>query len=138
MSEQHINDCGREDNGGLDIEGCDGGGWPHDYYKWLMYRNRGRAQMEFCSTPYLSKDLPCRDNNNCDFMGAHLRKYHMVEVDNRVEAEVDMKELVYIAPIVTTILISSQGAFRHYEQGVLDDPKCCERPRKTFQKMKIA
>ena len=117
MSEQHINDCGRENNGGLDIEGCDDGGWPHDYYKWLMYRNRGRAQMEFCSSPYLSKDLPCRDNNNCDFMGAHLRKYHMVEVDNRVEA---------------------QGAFRHYEQGVLDDPKCCERPRKTFQKMKIA
>ena len=71
-------------------------------------------------------------------MGAHLRKYHMVEVDNRVEAEVDMKELVYIAPIVTTILISSQGAFRHYEQGVLDDPECCEKPRKTFQKMKIA
>ena len=135
MSEQHINDCGREDNGGLDIEGCDGGGWPHDYYKWLMYRNRGRAQMEFCSTPYLSKDLPCRDNNNCDFMGAHLRKYHMVEVDNRVEAEVDMKELVYIAPIVTTVLTTQ--AFRHYEQGVLDDPECCEKPRKTFQKMKI-
>ena len=46
-----------------------------------------------------------------------------------------MKELVYIAPIVTTVLTTK--AFRHYEQGVLDDPDCCEKTRKTFQKMKI-
>ena len=135
-----MHDCGREDQSkyGKKIGGCQkgGGAWPHDYYNWLMYRNGRRAQMEFCSSPYLAKDLPCNDNNNCDFRGAHLRKYHMVEVDNEVEVEVDMKELVYIAPIVTTVLTTQ--AFRHYEQGVLDDPECCEKPRKTFQKMKIA
>ena len=81
----------------------------------------------------LSKDLPCNDNNMCDFMGAHISKYHMVSQDGG--KEVDMKELVYIAPVVTTIVATK--ALRHYEQGVLDDPDCCEKTRKTFQKMKI-
>ena len=89
--------------------------------------------MEFCSSPYLSKDLPCNDNNMCDFMGAHISKYHMVRHDGG--KEVDMKELVYIAPVVTTIVATK--ALRHYEQGVLDDPDCFEKTRKTFQKMKI-
>ena len=51
-----MNDCGREDQDlkfGMDIGGCDEGAWPHDYYNWLMYRNGRRAQMEFCSSPYL-------------------------------------------------------------------------------------
>ena len=41
------------------------------YYDWIVNKNDGRLQMEFCN-PYQGENRRCVDNDRCNYVGAHI------------------------------------------------------------------
>ena len=80
--------------------GCDGA-WPQAYYDWIVQQNAGRVEREDCA-PYTAADAACRDADSCDYAGAHMTGFY----NKWYSSEEEMKELVYIAPVATTVLVS--------------------------------
>merc|ERR1712025_248008 len=80
--------------------GCDGA-WPQAYYDWIIKQNAGRLEKEDCA-PYQGRDRSCVDDDSCNYMGAHVtgfwNKWHTTEDE--------MKELVFQAPVATTVYAS--------------------------------
>jgi len=122
LSEQHLMDCANghysyDDEGAWGAFGCDGA-WPQAYYDWLINNNGGRVEKEDCA-PYHAQDKHCHDDDSCDYKGAKItgfyNKWHTTDEE--------MKELVYIAPVATTVYASYFG---DYGGGVMDDSRCCE------------
>merc|ERR1711962_1245048 len=122
LSEQHLMDCANghfsyDDEGSWGAFGCDGA-WPQAYYDWIVKQNAGRLEKEDCA-PYQGKDRSCVDDDSCNYMGAHVtgfwNKWHTTEDE--------MKELVFQAPVATTVYASYFG---DYGGGVYEDNRCCE------------
>jgi len=122
LSEQHLMDCANghfsyDDEGSWGAFGCDGA-WPQAYYDWVIKQNDGRLEKEDCA-PYQAKDRTCVDDDSCNYMGAHMtgfwNKWHTTEDE--------MKELVFQAPVATTVYASYFG---DYGGGVYEDSRCCE------------
>merc|ERR1712029_100984 len=95
LSEQHLMDCANghfsyDDEGSWGAFGCDGA-WPQAYYDWVIKQNDGRLEKEDCA-PYQAKDRTC--------------------------VEDEMKELVFQAPVATTVYASYFG---DYGGGVYED-----------------
>ena len=71
LSEQHILDCayGYGVHGHSGNNGCQGGN-SFAYYDWMIKKNRGRAEMEYCY-PYENKVWPmCRNSTRCTYKGS--------------------------------------------------------------------
>ena len=66
-----------------------------------MQQNAGRVEREDCA-PYTAADAACRDADSCDYAGAHMTGFY----NKWYSSEEEMKELVYIAPVATTVLVS--------------------------------
>merc|ERR1712198_803821 len=110
LSEQHLMDCANghfsyDDEGSWGAFGCDGA-WPQAYYDWVIKQNDGRLEKEDCA-PYQAKDRTCVDDDSCNYMGAHMtgfwNKWHTTEDE--------MKELVFQAPVATTVYASYFGDY---------------------------
>merc|ERR1712198_128401 len=122
LSEQHLMDCANghfsyDDEGSWGAFGCDGA-WPQAYYDWVIKQNDGRLEKEDCA-PYQAKDRTCVDDDSCNYMGAHMTGFWTQW--NTTEDE--MKELVFQAPVATTVYASYFG---DYGGGVYEDSRCCE------------
>jgi len=123
LSEQHLMDCANghffnDNSGAWGAFGCDGA-WPPAYFDWIVNYNGGRLQTE-SSCPYQAKDKTCRDSNSGDYSGAHVTgQYNKWDTN-----EQEMKDLVVISPVTTTILASYLG---DYDKGVYDDSRCCDQ-----------
>ena len=74
LSEQHILDCAYGYGGmgpypDYGMRGCQGG-VSYVYYDWMIKKNRGRAEMEYCY-PYENKVWPmCRNSTRCTYKGS--------------------------------------------------------------------
>merc|ERR1712110_912481 len=122
LSEQHLMDCAYGHNyydseGAWGAFGCDGA-WPQSYYDWIINKNAGRVEQEDCE-PYTAQDHTCADDDSCNYMGAHMTGFYNKWYTN----EDEMKELVYISLVATTVFASYWGS---YGGGVYDDSRCCE------------
>jgi len=122
LSEQHLMDCAYghnfyDDEGAWGAFGCDGA-WPQAYYDWIVNKNGGRVEQEDCE-PYTAQDHDCNDNDACNYMGAHMTGFYNKWYTN----EDEMKELVYVAPVATTVFASYWGS---YGGGVYEDSRCCD------------
>merc|ERR1712107_809642 len=123
LSEQHIVDCAlnhyyHDSEGSWGAFGCDGA-WPPAYMDWLVDNNNGKIQTE-ASYPYTAKDGHCRPASNGDFAyGSVTGQYNLWNTNER-----DMKELVYINPVTTSIQASWLS---DYNGGIYDDSRCCEQ-----------
>lgn len=125
LSEQQLVDCAlnhfyQDNDGNWGAFGCDGA-WPPAYFDWIVKNNYGNIQTE-ASYPYTAKDGTCRCMGNCngDFPNGVVTGMYNLWNTN----EADMKELVYINPVTTSIQASWLGDYRH---GIYDDDRCCEQ-----------
>ena len=80
--------------------GCDGA-WPQSIMDWVVNSNNGYVERENCA-PYQADDRTCTDDDNCNYADARVtgfyNKWHTTEAE--------MKELVFIAPVATTVYVS--------------------------------
>merc|ERR1739847_126157 len=87
----------------------------HGLDRQLQRRLRGEGGLR----PYHANDRTCKDDDNCNYADSRLtgfyNKWHTTEAE--------MKELVYIAPVATTVYASYFG---DYGGGIFDDNRCCE------------
>ena len=56
--------------------------------------------MESCA-PYHAQDKHCHDDDSCDYKGAHITGFY----NKWYTTDEEMKELVYIAPVATTVYV---------------------------------
>jgi len=123
LSEQHLLDCAYEHyyydgEGAWGAFGCDGA-WPQAYLDWVVNENGGNVQTEE-SYPYEAVNGACRSSSDGVFPEAQVTGQY-----NRWNTnEVDMKEMVYINPVATSIAADYLG---DYAGGVFNDPRCCEQ-----------
>merc|ERR1719430_340314 len=123
LSEQHINSCAYnhyyyDDEGAWGAFGCDGA-WPPAYFDWLVKNNNGKIQTE-SAYPYTATTGTCRPHNGGDFQnGVVTGMYNLWNTNER-----DMKELVYINPVTTTLQASYLG---DYNGGIYNDNRSCEQ-----------
>ena len=79
------------------------GAWPQPYMDWIINYNSGRVEKESCA-PYHANDRTCSDDDSCNYADSKVtgfyNKWHTTEAE--------MKELVYIAPVATTVYVSCQ------------------------------
>merc|ERR1719347_2238056 len=122
LSEQHMMDCAYnhmfyDDEGAWIATGCDGA-WPQSYMDWIVQYNDGWVEQENCA-PYYADDLTCSDDDSCNYNQARItgfyNKWHTTEEE--------MKELVFVAPVATTVYASYFG---DYGGGIFDDSRCCD------------
>jgi len=122
LSEQHLMDCANghtfyDSEGAWGAFGCDGA-WPQSYMDWIVQNNDGRVEKENCA-PYHAQDRTCADDDSCNYSGAKItgfyNKWHTTEAE--------MKELVFVAPVATTVYASYFG---DYGGGIFDDSRCCD------------
>jgi len=123
LSEQHLMDCAYGHTVydfplSFSNKGCHGGGYAFVYYDWIIKNNDERLEKEDCA-PYQGRDRSCVDDDSCNYPHARLtgywHKFHTTEDE--------LKELVYKAPVLTSIDASSIDG---YETGVYDDSDCCD------------
>jgi len=78
------------------------------------------VEREDCA-PYLAEDHNCRDtdDDSCDYPGVSVTDFY----NKWYSTEAEMKELVYMAPVATSVFASYWG---DYGGGVYDDERCCE------------
>jgi len=123
LSEQQIVDCANghyyyDNSGAWGAFGCDGA-WPPAYFDWLVNNNRGRTEKE-SAYPYTASAGTCKTSHSGDYNGAHVTGMY-----NKWDTtEKDMKDLVYINPVTTTLMASYLGDYSH---GIYDDSRCCEQ-----------
>merc|ERR1712002_1112344 len=123
LSEQHLLDCAynhyyEDDEGSWGAFGCDGA-WPQAYMDCVANNNNGKIQIE-TAYPYEAVEGDCRPDSSGDFTnGQVLGLYSKWDTNEK-----DMKELVYINPVTTSIQASYMG---DYAGGVYNDPRCCEQ-----------
>eukprot|EP00092_Neocalanus_flemingeri_P021084 GFUD01022844.1.p1 GENE.GFUD01022844.1~~GFUD01022844.1.p1 ORF type:complete len:355 (-),score=80.29 GFUD01022844.1:30-1094(-) len=123
LSEQHIVDCANghyyyDNSGAWGAFGC-GGAWPPAYFDWLVNNNNGRTETE-SAYPYTASDDNCKGSSNGNYNGAHVTGMY-----NKWDTtEEEMKNLVYINPVTTTLLASYLG---DYDHGIYDDSRCCDQ-----------
>jgi len=122
LSEQHLMDCANghtfyDSEGAWGAFGCDGA-WPQSYMDWIVQNNDGRVEKENCA-PYHAQDRTCSDDDSCNYSGAKItgfyNKWHTTEAE--------MKELVFVAPVATTVYASYFG---DYGGGIFEDSRCCD------------
>ena len=82
-----------------------------------MKNNYGNIQTE-AAYPYTAKDGACSCSGNCNGDFANGVVTGMYNLWNTNEA--DMKELVYINPVTTSIQASWLGDYKH---GIYDDDR---------------
>ena len=58
-------------------------------------------EQEDCE-PYTAEDNTCADDDSCNYMGAHMTGFYNKWYTN----EDEMKELVYVSPVATTVFVS--------------------------------
>jgi len=123
LSEQHIVDCAinhyyHDSEGAWGAFGCDGA-WPPAYMDWIVNNNYGKIQTE-TSYPYTASVGSCSPASNGDFpYGSVTGQYNLWNTN-----EGDMKELVYINPVTTSIQASWLS---DYNGGIYNDDRCCEQ-----------
>ena len=70
---------------------------------WIIKENSGLVEKESCA-PYQASDRACNDDDSCNYIDSKVtgffNKWHTTEAE--------MKELVYIAPVATTVYVSCQ------------------------------
>jgi len=123
LSEQHLLDCGYgynfvDEEGTWGAYGCDGA-WPQAYMDWLEKKNGGLVQTE-TSYPYQAAVYGCNPKDGGDYTKAKVTGQYNVWNTN----EADMKELVYVSPMTTSIQASYLG---DYSGGIYNDQRCCEQ-----------
>lgn len=123
LSEQHLMDCAynhyyNDNEGSWGAFGCDGA-WPVAYMDWVVNYNSGKIQTE-SSYPYEAVTRSCRQSSSGNFNGGTVTGMYNKWNTN----EADMKELVYLNPVTTSILASYLG---DYGGGIYNDPRCCEQ-----------
>jgi len=123
LSEQHIVSCANghyyhDDEGAWGAFGCDGA-WPPAYFDWLTTKNNGNIQTE-SSYHYTATTGYCHPASNGDFPYGKVTGMYNIWNGN----ERDMKELVYISPVATTIQANYMG---DYHGGVYVDRRCCSQ-----------
>merc|ERR1719500_2512233 len=123
LSEQQLVDCAlnhfyQDNEGNWGAFGCDGA-WPPAYFDWIVKNNYGNIQTE-ASYPYTAKDGTCRCMGNCngDFPNGVVTGMYNLWNTN----EADMKELVYINPVTTSIQASWLGAGQQYQFSLGQHP----------------
>jgi len=122
LSEQHLMDCANghtyyDSEGAWGAFGCDGA-WPQSYMDWIVKNNQGYVEKETCA-PYHANDRTCNDDDSCNYMDSRVTGFY----NKWHSTEAEMKELVYIAPVATTVLATYFG---DYGGGILDDSRCCD------------
>jgi cathepsin L len=122
LSEQHIVSCANnhyyyDNEGAWGAFGCDGA-WPPAYFDWIVKNNAGHIQTE-SAYPYTATTGSCHPKSGGDFGSKVTGMYNLWNTNER-----DMKELVYINPVTTSILASYLG---DYNSGIYNDSRCCEQ-----------
>jgi len=123
LSEQHIVSCANEhyvqdSDGNWGAFGCDGA-WPNAYMDWIVNNNNGNIQTE-AAYPYKHVTGTCRPHTGGDFPNGKVTGFYNKWNTN----EAEMKELVYINPVTTSIQATYLG---DYHSGVYNDNRCCEQ-----------
>ena len=70
---------------------------------WIIQENDGRVELESCA-PYHANDRTCNDDDNCNYSDSTVTGFY----NKWYTTEAEMKELVYIAPVATTVYVSCQ------------------------------
>ena len=70
---------------------------------WIIEENSGRVEKESCA-PYHANDRSCNDDDNCNYSDSRVTGFY----NKWYTTEAEMKELVYIAPVATTVYVSCQ------------------------------
>lgn len=123
LSEQHINSCANnhyyhDSEGSWGAFGCDGA-WPPAYMDWIVNVNRGKIQTE-SAYPYTATTGTCHPKSGGDFpYGSVTGQYNLWNTNEK-----DMKDLVYLNPVTTTIQANYLG---DYSGGILSDSRCCSQ-----------
>ena len=68
---------------------------------WIIQENSGRVELESCA-PYHANDRTCRDDDSCNYADSTVTGFY----NKWYTTEAEMKELVYIAPVATTVYVS--------------------------------
>ena len=79
------------------------GAWPQPYMDWIINYNSGRVEKESCA-PYQANDRTCNDDDNCNYSDSTVTGFY----SKWYTTEAEMKELVYIAPVATSVYVSCQ------------------------------
>ena len=99
LSEQHLMDCGYD---GETMIGCDGA-FVVAYVEWVRDSNAGFVEQESCA-PYYGVEMTCNDDDSCNYIDSKVTGFF----NKWQTTEAEMKELVYIAPVATGVIVSCQ------------------------------
>ena len=114
LSEQHLMDCGYD---GETMIGCDGA-FVFAYVEWIIWNNDGLVEkvsddndandddndndeQESCA-PYFGEEMTCNDDDTCNYANAQVTGIY----NNWNPNEEELKELVYMNPTATAIMVS--------------------------------
>jgi len=122
LSEQHIMDCAynhyfHDSDGNWGAFACDGA-WPVAYMDWLKTKSNGYTQTESWY-PYEARLGNCRTSQNGYFTNAYVTGHY----NKWYSTESEMKDLVYINPVSTSI---DATYLSDYNGGIYDDWRCCD------------
>ena len=70
---------------------------------WIIRENGGLVERETCA-PYQAQDGTCSDDDSCNYADSKVTGFY----NKWRTTEAEMKELVYIAPVATTVFVSRQ------------------------------